>query len=521
MAGEKQVSYVLSLKDQFTAGINRANSATKQFESTAKSAMGMGTKLLGALGVGMAAYKGFEFIKEGVEKVHQLHMAEAQLDNTIAHIGRTSVLTGEQMVALADSMYKTLPVTKQSIIEAETALTRFKGISASTFKQAITMSADLAIALKRDSSETATMLGRVLENPEKAGRMLRQFNIILTTPQQQLIKQLQETGHVARAQQMIFKLLAEKGYAGAAAAAANADPYFKLNKAMEQLKLQSGELLQKVLIKFMPILKSITDLISKIIPYIQTHKELIEKVTVAIGGMMASIILITIATKAWAAAEAIATALNPWMLLALAIGAVTASNVLLADKSIPMMVKMQALLKTIINYTKSWGEELSGVYKVGQGIWGGKWGPNFKLIGQGFKQMSQETEGLSKIYNRNLSLQKQQADLDASTEKYIKIKNEIQKIGEVRNYSGQWYLRESENKYTKVKAPKGAKEDPTLSPSMIQGNKPTNIYITIGDLVKNLTFHTSNLQESLADIEEQVAQVLLKVVNDSQIVPTR
>jgi len=68
-----------------------------------------------------------------------------------------------------------------------------------------------------------------MEAPAQNARLLRQFGVSLTTDQQKLVKQLQATGHVAEAQELIFRKLAEKGYGGAAKAAADTDPAFSLS----------------------------------------------------------------------------------------------------------------------------------------------------------------------------------------------------------------------------------------------------------------------------------------------------
>src|ERR1700737_1219891 len=80
---EQEVKYTLSLNDLLTSKIKEADHSAEHFEGTLHSAgekaTHFGKELVGALGVGFAIFKGVEFIHEGVEAMHQVEQAEAQV----------------------------------------------------------------------------------------------------------------------------------------------------------------------------------------------------------------------------------------------------------------------------------------------------------------------------------------------------------------------------------------------------------------------------------------------------------
>ena len=68
--------------------------------------------------------------------------------------------------------------------------------------------------------------------------------------------------------------------------------------------------------------------------------------------------------------------------------------------------------------------------------------------------------------------------------------------------------------------PPTGKTRPARDPMRTQatGSKAVTINVTIGDLIKQFTIHTTNMKEGAMKAKEQVAAALMGAVNDFQIV---
>jgi hypothetical protein len=69
------VIYDLGLRDGFTGPINAANAGVNKLESS----LGSVKSLLVGMGVGMAAFKGFEFLKESAEAWDKMEFSISQV----------------------------------------------------------------------------------------------------------------------------------------------------------------------------------------------------------------------------------------------------------------------------------------------------------------------------------------------------------------------------------------------------------------------------------------------------------
>jgi tetratricopeptide (TPR) repeat protein len=117
-------------------------------------------------------------------------------------------------------------------------LLRFGRVSGDTFDRARKDIIDVASALGTDLETAAFSVGRALQSPTQGLRQLRALGVIFTQSQQHLIKSLEETGQVAKAQDIILQALEDR-FSGAADAARNT-----LGGALDGLKNAFGDLFE-------------------------------------------------------------------------------------------------------------------------------------------------------------------------------------------------------------------------------------------------------------------------------------
>lgn len=164
-----------------------------------------------------------------------------------------------------------------------------------------------------------------------------------------------------------------------------------------------------------------------------------------------------------------------------------------------------------------------------------------EAVGMMWKEMSSTRDQIEK-------------ELSGAREELFRLTRELEPgviDGFINNLSGRTYSKEDEEKIRKVDenivflqeklkmltegdieknvfTKLAKKEDKTTistkskDPSSVaRSSRPTTINIDIGSLIENLTFKTEHLKDTTARIKEEVAKVLIGVVNDSQRVAGR
>lgn len=504
---DHEVKYTLSLKDLLTGKIKSAQHATDAFTGSIHNAKNTIGEFAGVLGVAFGGMQIVEFVEKSEHAFHELHMAEVQLENTLANVGDRADITGGQMIEMASKMAQSIPFTQAQIVNMEGSLARFKNISKETFESSVMASADLAVALHRDGTEVARSLGRILEAPAQNSRLLRQFGLSLTKDQQALIKHLQETGHVAEAQKIIFQQLAEHGYGGAAKAAADADPLFRYHKIIEDIQLKVGALAIKLQQALAPVLERIVTIFKNSIEWMQKHKLLVEGILYVVGGAlvvygayMAVIEGIAIATKIWTGIQWLLNAAitaNPIGIMVVAIGAAVGA-VIFAYKH---FAKFRAVLWGLWEFIKEFGRIVADVFVgLGKVITGVLTFNPAKILEGGKQALSAVTESGARLggaFQKGFNEGMADFAKDEAAEKAAGPKSLIKK---------------------------GTLGDPgadgkTGAAAKTTGNKSETINISIHDgLIKQLNFNVTNMKEGMAKVKEAVTQVILGAVNDSQII---
>ena len=252
-------------------GVDTASAAVSSVESSLKS-----------LGEVVAGGLMFEKLKEGVTEVLNAFEADqtaaTQLKTTLADTGNITGVTGAQTEALAQKIMGVSTYTNQAIISAENMIAKFTNISSSVFPQAMTAATDLAAAYGTDLTSAATIVGRALQEPEKAARSLRAANIILSADQIKLIKNLTDTGNAAGAQQYILGLLSTMtGGQAAAATTTLAGKMAQFSAETDLVNAKIGGLLAG----------AITPFLSKALDWVQSNQSMVVSMAVAGGAVLA------------------------------------------------------------------------------------------------------------------------------------------------------------------------------------------------------------------------------------------
>jgi len=544
----EKVTYEMNLQDLVSSKLDNAEKHAQKFESTLgrvkESLVGFGEKIASigeTLGISFAFIKLEEFFHEGTELVHTQDVAIGQLENTIRNVGERAGLTSEELVEMAQKMQHEIPFTTAKIVDMENALSRFGNMTPAVYQKVLTASADIATALKRDGTDVANTLGRIMEAPAENGRLLRQLNITLTAEQRKYLMQLEQTGQIAKAQTFIFEELATKGYGGAAKAAANSDPLFRYNKAMYELEMRIGAVGIRIEEAFAPALEKLADVFTSVVTaaqnvwhWIQRNKEVLEDLLIVNYSIGAAYILYigytkaaefaTIAYNVALSAISTATELYTAFTMALAEGesvltaAQWALNVAMDANPVGILiVGIGALIGGLIvayKHSETFRAILQGIGYVAKDLWSifkGLWEVeigvftfNPSRIKEGFASVAQAGKDIGSAFQRGYAESIRQSmfddDLAADEKKHHSTMGDLQNKGGVKKPAMGAMIGGKASQSTKV-----------------TGSKTTTFNIRI-DKLAEITLKTTNLHDAAGKIRDVVTQTLLAAVNDSQIV---
>jgi len=178
--------------------------------------------------------------KQGLDAWAKQEQAIIQQENRLKTTGAAAWTTSKQLQDLAASLQSVTIFGDDTITEMQNLLLTFTSIKGPEFEGAQRAILDLAAAMAQgsggeiDLKSAAIQVGKALNDPAQGISALQRVGVSFTEAQKEVIKSLQETGHVAEAQRLIIAELT-KEFGGAATATG-------LSGAMVQAKNYLGEM---------------------------------------------------------------------------------------------------------------------------------------------------------------------------------------------------------------------------------------------------------------------------------------
>lgn len=536
---DNQVRYTVTANDMLSGKLQGMN----QNASLLNSTMGGLSKIMGTLGVGFAVFKGLEFVKGGLEKVHELHQATAQVQAVLTSTNQMAGLSMKELEESAKSLASNSKFGRADIFGMQSLLLTFTSVKDKIFNEAQPAIMDLATRMGGDLKGASIQVGKALNDPIVGMTALRRVGVSFSEDQKAVIKRLQETGDLAGAQKIILKELAVE-FGGSAKSAFDADPMAKFNKMMGSLKMTFGEIAESALVGLMPVfeaigavLKSTGKAISDVIEFFKQHAIVAEVVKVFLVSVVsvlliynaqqklsamytafttASFIANTFATGAMTAGFAGASAggmilagvmaiinsVNPFVWIVLAIGAVITAVYECYQRFEAFRGIIFAIGNVIKTYVSIWGDMFKGLGQIIKGVFT----LDFETIKSGFNKITETIKGsatrLAKAGKEGYTAGVDDFAKDQAKQKEGKTKKGL---GEVTPMA------------VTPTAGAGAGKD-KKGTSGVSGSKVVTVNVTIGNLINDFRIQTTNIQESTTAIKDKVLQALTSAVNDSQLV---
>ncbi|WP_159913019.1 phage tail tape measure protein [Pantoea sp. 18069] len=143
---------------------------------------------------------------------------QAQLAAVLKSTGNAAGFSQNRLNEMADSMQDTLGISAGEITQAQTVLSAFTNIVGDKFPAALQVAADHSARTGSEIKASAEIMGRALDVPSVGMASLQKQGFKFSESQIELARELERTGRIAEAQQMVLDSLNET-YEGAAAAA--------------------------------------------------------------------------------------------------------------------------------------------------------------------------------------------------------------------------------------------------------------------------------------------------------------
>lgn len=321
------------------AGLKKAQREFQKLEKTSqkvgfalKKAFVPATAALGGLAVA-----GAKMVAAG-EQAATANARIEQIATSMGLFGAETEKVTNRLVDLANEQARLTGVNQNTIKESQALLLTFKDIASSAdevggaFDRATQLTLDMASAGFGSVTDNAKQLGKALNDPIAGLTALRRSGIQFTEAQQDQIRTLVESGQTLEAQNLILKEI-ENQVGGTAEATAN---------STDKMKVAFSQASESIGMALLPAVEALLPLVIGLADWASQNTEILIALAAVIGGLSAAIVVANFAMKAWAAAQAIATAAqwafnvalsaNPIGLVVIAVAALVAGLVILYNK---------------------------------------------------------------------------------------------------------------------------------------------------------------------------------------------
>lgn len=271
----------------FMSGLDAARKSLgntqKTFERIGRSMQGVGAMMT----VGITA-PFIAMTNSAMEGALAQRQAMAQVNAALSSMGPVAGKTADQLSRAADALEMRSMVDADVILTKVTAnLLTFGNVAGQVFDRAQQAALDMAQRMGGDVQAATMLVGKALNDPIKGLTALSRVGIQFTAQQKEQIKTMAAAGNMAGAQGIILGEL-ERQFGGAAAAAAQTDPYRQMNVAFGQMADVLGEVALNVLPPVTTAIKGIAEAFLALPQPVQTGLIAVIAVGAALGPVIAA-----------------------------------------------------------------------------------------------------------------------------------------------------------------------------------------------------------------------------------------
>jgi len=150
-------------------------------------------------------------LRASVTEAAAAEQAHLKLEAVLRGTGFAAGLTKAQLDAEAESLKGRTGIDDDKIRDSMAVMLTFRQVQGDTFRQAMTMAADLSKLLGQDLQSSVLQLGKALEDPESGLLALRRAGVSFNDAAKETIKQMVAVGREGEALELILKTMRQQG----------------------------------------------------------------------------------------------------------------------------------------------------------------------------------------------------------------------------------------------------------------------------------------------------------------------
>lgn len=273
MAERKLEVRILGDSRSLERALGRSSAASRKFGRESKlGAVGVGLITGAAAGATLAIGRGLSnALSTAIGEFQEQAKVSAQTAAVLKSTGNAAGVTQGHIEKMAGAIQQQTGLQDDAVQGAQNLLLTFTKISNAgpdkIFDRATQATADLSVALGKDMSSSAIMVGKALNDPIRGVTALGRAGVQFSASQRETIKQLVETGRTAEAQRMILKEL-ETQVGGSARAFGESVPG-RVAKAQRAFENMAEGIAASLLPAFEELLPLVTSGLQQLGPIVQ------------------------------------------------------------------------------------------------------------------------------------------------------------------------------------------------------------------------------------------------------------
>lgn len=163
------------------------------------------------------ALAGFFAVSKYIEQSKEFEDTQMRLAMAIKNTGNVAGQSQAGLKAQADAIEEATSIAGSEVQKAQITMLKFKRVNDDVFTDAIKVAADYSVFMQVSMPAAAQKLGRVLEDPIRGVKQLREAGVNFTKDQEKAIKAMVDSNNVLGAQRVILSAVKKEvdGYAEA------------------------------------------------------------------------------------------------------------------------------------------------------------------------------------------------------------------------------------------------------------------------------------------------------------------
>lgn len=232
--GQLEIDFLTNLA-KFSSDMQRSVTIAEQTARKIQTTMDRAWQGIGSAAAGVAVGA---VLKGMADNAAEAQDALAQVQASLRSTAGAAGVTEKSVLEISNRLKELTAVDDDAVTSMQSVLLTFTKVGKEVFPQAAEAIVDLSTKMNQDLKSSAVQVGKALNDPIKGMAALQRVGVKFDESQQNIVKNLVNTGRTLDAQKIILREL-QTEFGGSAAAARDT-----LGGALKALEVRAGDLFQ-------------------------------------------------------------------------------------------------------------------------------------------------------------------------------------------------------------------------------------------------------------------------------------